>query len=273
MTLRSDIEDLALRVATEAKALRTLTNGNQPDLSALTTTAKANLVAAINEVVASVGSAAGIDDLTTSTTSTWSSSKTDSEIVAASTADRDRANHTGTQSADTIVDGTTNHVFTAADDTKLAGIAAGATANATDAQLRDRATHTGTQSASTISDFAAAADARAALLINDASSSTTTVYSSAETAAQIAAATAALVNGAPGALDDLNELAAALGDDANFAGTVTTALGLRVRVDAAQAFTEPQQVQARTNIGAASAADVGDLTGFDPVQTFEDGLL
>lgn len=30
-----------------------------------------------------------------------------------------RANHTGTQSADTLVDGTTNHVFTAADDTKL----------------------------------------------------------------------------------------------------------------------------------------------------------
>jgi hypothetical protein len=34
--------------------------------------------------------------------------------------------------------------------TKLSGIASGATANATDAQLRDRATHTGTQAASTI---------------------------------------------------------------------------------------------------------------------------
>src|SRR6185295_16371123 len=42
---------------------------------------------------------------------------------------RDRATHTGTQSADTVVDGTTNHVFTAADDTKLAGIATSATAN------------------------------------------------------------------------------------------------------------------------------------------------
>ncbi len=40
-----------------------------------------------------------------------------------------RANHTGTQSADTLTDGTTNHVFTAADDTKLAGIEAGAQAN------------------------------------------------------------------------------------------------------------------------------------------------
>lgn len=35
---------------------------------------------------------------------------------------------------------------------------------------------------------------------------------------------ALVVDGAPGALDTLNELAAALGDDANFASTVTTAL-------------------------------------------------
>jgi hypothetical protein len=45
--------------------------------------------------------------------------------------------------------------------TKLDGIATGATANATDAQLRDRATHTGTQIASTISDFATAVVAAA----------------------------------------------------------------------------------------------------------------
>jgi hypothetical protein len=45
--------------------------------------------------------------------------------------------------------------------TKLDGIATGATANATDAQLRDRSTHTGTQPASTISDFSAAVVAAA----------------------------------------------------------------------------------------------------------------
>jgi hypothetical protein len=43
------------------------------------------------------------------------------------------------------------------DKTKLNGIATGATANSTDANLRDRSTHTGTQLASTISDFSAAA--------------------------------------------------------------------------------------------------------------------
>jgi len=37
-----------------------------------------------------------------------------------------------------------------------------------------------------------------------------------------------IIDGAPGALDTLNELAAALGDDANFASTVTTALGTKV---------------------------------------------
>lgn len=61
-----------------------------------------------------------------------------------------RSNHTGTQTADTITDGTANKSMTAAERTKLAGVATGATVNASDASLRDRATHTGTQSADTI---------------------------------------------------------------------------------------------------------------------------
>jgi hypothetical protein len=66
---------------------------------------------------------------------------------------------------DALTDGTTNHVFTAADDTKLTGVATSATANASDAALRDRTTHTGVQTSATISDFAEAAqDALAAAL-------------------------------------------------------------------------------------------------------------
>lgn len=53
-----------------------------------------------------------------------------------------------------------------------------------------------------------------------------------DTNAAIAAAIAALVDTAPGTLDTLNELAAALGDDPNFATTVTTALNNRVRTGA-----------------------------------------
>lgn len=110
-----------------------------------------------------------------------------------------RANHTGTQSADTILDGTTNKVLSAAMATKLNGVAAGATANSTDAVLLARANHTGTQVSTTISDFNAAVNA----LI------------------------AATVGAAPAALDTLVELASALGNDANFAATMTTNLGLK----------------------------------------------
>lgn len=63
-----------------------------------------------------------------------------------------RANHTGTQSADTLTDGTTNKAFLATERTKLAGIATGATANSSDAVLEARANHTGTQLLATISD-------------------------------------------------------------------------------------------------------------------------
>lgn len=71
-----------------------------------------------------------------------------------------------------------------------------------------------------------------------------------------------LVNGAGAALDTLNELAAALGNDPSFAATIATEIANRVRFDAAQTLTGPQQTQACANIGAASAADVsGLLTG------------
>lgn len=94
--------------------------------------------------------------------------------------------------------------------------------------------------------------------IDDVTPSLTTVYSSTKTANEISAAIAALVDSAPGTIDTLNELAAALGDDPNFATTVTTALGQRVAVTA-QTFTGGEQTQARTNIGAAAATDLSTL--------------
>lgn len=54
---------------------------------------------------------------------------------------------------DDVLDGTTYKQYSATEKTKLAGIATGATANDTDANLKNRANHTGTQPASTISDF------------------------------------------------------------------------------------------------------------------------
>lgn len=100
--------------------------------------------------------------------------------------------------------------------------------------------------------------------IADGSTSPTTVWSSTKTSTAIADARAAVKTeilgaGVPAALDTLDELAAALADDAAFSATMTTALGNRVRVDtAAQGLTSTQQSNARTNIAAASAAAVGD---------------
>jgi hypothetical protein len=80
-----------------------------------------------------------------------------------------RENHVGTIPSSVISDFNTavdtrisssSLVLTSDERTKLSGIATGATANETDANLKDRANHTGTQTASTISDFDTAVDAR-----------------------------------------------------------------------------------------------------------------
>jgi hypothetical protein len=61
---------------------------------------------------------------------------------------------TGKQNSSAILTAITAP-FTSAQETKLGGIATGATANSTDGNLRDRSTHTGSQTSSSISDFAA----------------------------------------------------------------------------------------------------------------------
>lgn len=194
MSLSTNVSNLATRVATEIKAVRTLVNGNAANLSALTTTAKTNLVAAINELDAALDAIDLTDlisDTTTATTTTWSSTKIDSAIDAA---------------------------------------------------------------------------------------------------------VAALVDGAPGLLDTLNELAAALGDDQNFATTVTTALGTKAADNAVVKLTGDQTIAGvktftsapvvpdasfaiakvtglQTALDAkAIAADVGDTT-VNYVTTFEAGLV
>jgi hypothetical protein len=76
-------------MATECKSLRTLLNANGADLSALTTTQKVSLVAAINELktaLDALGTPITISDSTSSTTQVWSSSKVASEITAAKNA-------------------------------------------------------------------------------------------------------------------------------------------------------------------------------------------
>lgn len=66
--------------------------------------------------------------------------------------------------------------------------------------------------------------------------------------------------GAGAALDTFAEVAAQLATDESAAAALTTAVGNRVRFDAAQGLTAPQQVQARSNIAAADAVALASLT-------------
>lgn len=94
-------------------------------------------------------------------------------------------------------------------------------------------------------------------VIDDAVTTTNKTWSSTKISGQITTAVNALVSGAPGALDTLNELALALqSNDGDIAG-ILTALDDRVSYSA-QTKTAPQKAQARANIGAYGAGDIGD---------------
>ncbi len=114
---------------------------------------------------------------------------------------RDRSTHTGTQAISTVtglqtaLDSKVNNVagkqlstedYTSGEKGKLAGIATGATANATDAALRDRSTHTGTQAISTVTGLQTALDGKAALDSKNAFTNTTASTSTTTGAATFA---------------------------------------------------------------------------------------
>ena len=110
------------------------------------------------------------------------------------------------------------------------------------------------------------------VLIKDAVTGATTTWSSSKIQGTVDAAVAALIGGAPGTLDTLKELADQLASDQGVINGILSALALRVRVDAAQAFTPAQQGQGRANIGAAAAADIGDVPTADFVTAFRNAL-
>lgn len=81
-TLESRLNSLASAIGADVKALTT----KQGDLTALTTTEKSNLVAAVNELVVLVGVGAGAiinDAATTSLTETWSANKIGASLTSA----------------------------------------------------------------------------------------------------------------------------------------------------------------------------------------------
>jgi hypothetical protein len=111
MSLVTQIAALVTRVGTEFKAVRAVI-GN---LANLTTTAKGDVVSAINEIKAAVASASGINDGATSTTTAYSSQKV-TDLIAAS-----KTSILGTASAayDTLKE---IQDLMVADDTETTGI-------------------------------------------------------------------------------------------------------------------------------------------------------
>jgi hypothetical protein len=69
---------------------------------------------------------------------------------------------------------------------------------------------------------------------------------------------------APALLNTIKELSAAIGNDPNFIGTITAALGNRLRIDINQGLTLVQKQMAQTNLGLSNVAATGqyaDLIG------------
>jgi precorrin isomerase len=96
--------------------------------------------------------------------------------------------------------------------------------------------------------------------INDSTTTTTSTWSSSKTDSSISAAVAAVVGAAPAALDTLVEIATQLQSDESGAAALTTAVGYRLRFDAAQTLTGPQQTQGQANLNVYSTAQIGDAT-------------
>ena len=94
------------------------------------------------------------------------------------------------------------------------------------------------------------------------STATATAIATAKTQAETYADAAVLVltTAAPEALNTLNELAAALGDDANFAGTVTTSLAAKAPL-ASPTFTGTVTLPSTTSVGDVSNVEIAYLNG------------
>lgn len=98
-------------------------------------------------------------------------------------------------------------------------------------------------------------------VINDAGASgSDKTYSIDKILNLLSALKSEILGGIPStALDTIKELADFLADN-TVAGGLVEQLGNRVRVDAAQSFDSTKQAQGRSNIGAASAADLTSLS-------------
>ena len=102
--------------------------------------------------------------------------------------------------------------------------------------------------------------------------STTTTFSASKIVTLLDALRAQILGGADAAYDTLLELQQALQNDQTGIAALTASIDKRVRFDAVQTLTAPEQLQTRTNIGAVASIDIGDTTT-DFVAIFEAQLI
>lgn len=154
----ANVTNLQTTLDGKAAAAHTHTSANITDWTEATQDVIGSTIKAGANVTVAYDDTAGT--MTINSTATGGSATNLGNTPAVSTIALTSSSGTGTTlpSATTSLAG----VMTGADKTKLDGIASGATANATDAQLRDRSTHTGTQATSTVTGLDAALAGKAA---------------------------------------------------------------------------------------------------------------
>ena len=108
-------------------------------------------------------------------------------------------------------------------------------------------------------------------VIDDAQVATTSTYSSSKIVTLLDALKAEILGGADAAYDTLVEIQQLLQNGTTGLDALLAAVNLRVRYDAAQTLTVAEQLQARTNIGAVAANDIGN-TDTDFVVIFDGAL-
>jgi hypothetical protein len=155
-------------------------------------------------------------------------------VEAGATADQSNAEIVAAVEA-----GTDSNTFTDADHTKLAGIATSAN------------NYTLPSASTTV--------VGGVELATTGETTTGTDATRATTPAGVQAAIDALVGGAPGALDTLNELAAAINDDPSYASAITTALALKATL-ASPTFTGTVAIPNVANLETAVVANTAKVT-------------
>ncbi|MBG6470547.1 hypothetical protein GHV10_18510 [Pseudomonas aeruginosa] len=107
--------------------------------------------------------------------------------------------------------------------------------------------------------------------IDDANIAISSTYSSSKIVTLLDALKSEILGGADAAYDTLLEIQQLLQTGTTGLDALLAAVNNRVRFDAAQTLSAPEQAQARSNIGAVAVSDVGD-TDTDFVAVFEGAL-